>query len=107
MLAIPLKTSQWRKIPLQLNQLASLLRPLPSQGTRVLMSYERLDQPTSPSTKTNKAILDDMGRAYALEDYFKRRADRDQVVLPMTMTANKGVERKKEGQRKARAKYTW
>ncbi|KAI8331356.1 ribosomal protein S5 domain 2-type protein [Chlamydoabsidia padenii] len=189
MLAIPLKTSQWRKITLQLNQLASLPRPLPPQVAQVLALYERFDVTKSAAAATTttskvKTALDDMGRAYAvgrrkessarcwvvkgegkvlvngveLKDYFKRPVDRDQVVLPLAVTelADKYnvwtlvtgggttgqaeaiklgvgkallvhdnelkptlrkagcitrdprvVERKKEGQRKARAKYTW
>ncbi|CAO3592418.1 unnamed protein product [Absidia cylindrospora] len=192
MLAIPLKTSQWRKITLHLNQLASLPRPLPPQVAQFLTIYERLDtsalkqqhqQQQNIDGDVTKA-LDDMGRAYAvgrrkessarcwvvegegkvlvngmeLQDYFQRPVDRDQVVLPLAVTelaekynvwtiVNGGgttgqaeaiklgvgkallihdselkptlrkagcitrdprvVERKKEGQRKARAKYTW
>ncbi|SAL97368.1 hypothetical protein [Absidia glauca] len=187
MLAIPLKTSQWRKITLHLNQLASLPRPLPPQVAQVLALYERSESnptTTTESTSSVKAALDDMGRAYAvgrrkessarcwvvegegkvlvngveLKDYFKRPVDRDQVVLPLAVTElaekynvwtlvtgggttgqaeaiklgvgkallihdaelkptlrkagcitrdPRVVERKKEGQRKARAKYTW
>ncbi|ORZ20328.1 ribosomal protein S5 domain 2-type protein [Absidia repens] len=192
MLAIPLKTSQWRKITLHLNQLASLPRPLPSQVAQVLTVYERFDssalkQQQQQQQNINGGVtkaLDDMGRAYAvgrrkessarcwvvkgegkvlvngmeLQDYFQRPVDRDQVVLPLAVTElaekynvwtivtgggttgqaeaiklgvgkallihdnelkptlrkagcitrdPRVVERKKEGQRKARAKYTW
>lgn len=114
MLAIPLKTSQWRKITLHLNQLASLPRPLPPQVAQVLALYERSESntTTTESTSSVKAALDDMGRAYAvgrrkessarcwvvegegkvlvngveLKDYFKRPIDRDQVVLPLAVT---------------------
>ncbi|KAG0175653.1 37S ribosomal protein S9, mitochondrial [Apophysomyces sp. BC1034] len=181
-LQIPLKTSQWRKITLHLNALASLPKPLPEPVVRVLQKYERFDatQQTSVKSKT----LDELGRAYAvgrrkesiarcwvvegegkilvngveLSSYFQRPSDCDQVTLPLTATENlenynvwavvngggssgqsqavklgvgkallihnselkpilrqagcvtrdpRVVERKKEGQRKARAKYTW
>ncbi|KAI9021538.1 ribosomal protein S9/S16-domain-containing protein [Phycomyces nitens] len=182
MLGIPLKTSQWRKIVGQLNQLASLPAPLPSAVELVLQQYSRFDATQQQTAKPK--TLDDLGRAYAagrrkessarcwvvegegkvlvngesLETYFKRPVDRDEVTLPLKVTENSDkfnvwvsvngggttgqaqaiklgvgkallthnmewkpllreagcitrdprvVERKKEGQRKARARYTW
>ncbi|KAI8147956.1 ribosomal protein S9/S16-domain-containing protein [Fennellomyces sp. T-0311] len=186
MLAIPLKTSQWRKIVLHLNTLASLPKPLPQPVEEALLPYKRYDQEQQQQLQqgTNAKSLDALGRAYAvgrrkessarcwvvegdgqvlingltLEEYFKRPVDRDQVNLPLEVTENKEqynvwalvngggstgqaealklgigrallthnqelkpilrkagcitrdprvVERKKEGQRKARARYTW
>ncbi|KAF7726187.1 37S ribosomal protein S9, mitochondrial [Apophysomyces ossiformis] len=181
-LQIPLKTSQWRKIILHLNALASLPKPLPQPVIRVLQKYERFDSTQQATVKSK--TLDELGRAYAvgrrkesiarcwvvegegkimingteLSSYFQRPSDCDQVTLPLTATENlekynvwavvngggssgqsqaiklgigkallvhndelkpilrqagcitrdpRVVERKKEGQRKARAKYTW
>ncbi|KAI8072762.1 ribosomal protein S5 domain 2-type protein [Gongronella butleri] len=183
MLGIPLKTSQWRKITLHLNQLASLPRPLPPQVEQLLQAYERSMEQATGVTKQSKTI-DDLGRAYAvgrrkessarcwvvegegkimvngieLKDYFQRPVDQDKASLPLEAIDAKNkfnvwslvegggqtgqaeaiklgigrallihdnewkpilrkagcitrdprvVERKKEGQRKARAKYTW
>ncbi|KAL0086597.1 ribosomal protein S9/S16-domain-containing protein [Phycomyces blakesleeanus] len=182
MLGIPLKTSQWRKIVGQLNQLASLPAPHPPAVELVLQQYSRFDAAQQQTAKPK--TLDDLGRAYAagrrkessarcwvvegegkvlvngesLETYFKRPVDRDEVTLPLKVTENSDkfniwvsvngggttgqaqaiklgvgkallthnmewkpllreagcitrdprvVERKKEGQRKARARYTW
>ncbi|CAO3615804.1 unnamed protein product [Cunninghamella echinulata] len=191
MLAIPLKTSQWRKITLHLNQLASLPKPLPNPVQQVLAMYERVDNSSIQQQQQQqdgdikiKKTLDELGRAYAvgrrkessarcwvvegegkilvngmeLDDYFKQPMDREKVSLPLKVTELdekynvwtivKGggstgqadaiklgigkallihdnelkptlrkagcitrdprvVERKKEGQRKARARYTW
>jgi small subunit ribosomal protein S9 len=182
LLSIPLTTSQWRKITLHLNALASLPKPLPAAVASIIEPYERFAIATQQEQK--EQVLDEYGRAYAvgrrkessarcylvegegkilvngmeLNDYFQRSADRNEVNLPLEVTETtdkynawvvvKGggttgqaqavklglgkallvhnnelkpalrqagcitrdprvVERKKEGQRKARAKYTW
>ncbi|KAI7851696.1 ribosomal protein S5 domain 2-type protein [Circinella umbellata] len=185
MLEIPLKTSQWRKIVLHLNTLASLPKPLPAPVEEVLRPYRRYDQQQQTgSVGSSSKTLDALGRAYAvgrrkessarcwvvegdgqvlingvsINDYFQRPVDRDEVNLPLEAIESKDkynvwalvngggstgqaqaiklgvgrallthnpelkpvlrkagcitrdprvVERKKEGQRKARAKYTW
>lgn len=185
LLSIPLTTSQWRKITIHLNALASLPKPLPPSVAQVLETYERFSSVQQQNNSEGKIrTLDEFGRAYAvgrrkessarcylvegegkilvngmeLNEYFQRSVDRDEVKLPLEVTENtekfnawvvvKGggstgqaqaiklglgkallihdselkptlrkagcitrdprvVERKKEGQRKARAKYTW
>ncbi|KAI7875650.1 hypothetical protein K492DRAFT_152512 [Lichtheimia hyalospora FSU 10163] len=186
MLAIPLKTSQWRKIVHHLNALAALPKPLPEAVERALQPYKRYDVNATGAGQFSTGVkaLDDLGRAYAagrrkessarcwvvegdgqilvngmpLNNYFQRPIDRDHVTLPLEATqslekynvwtiVNGGgstgqaeaiklgigrallihdpelkpllrqagcitrdprvVERKKEGQRKARARYTW
>ncbi|KAI9323524.1 ribosomal protein S5 domain 2-type protein [Dichotomocladium elegans] len=183
MLAIPLKTSQWRKIVLHLNRLASLPKPLPEPVEQALQPYRRYDA-AEQDRAANVKSLDALGRAYAvgrrkessarcwvvegdgqvlvngvsLHEYFQRPVDRAEVTLPLEVTENmqnynvwalvngggstgqaqaiklgvgrallthnhelkptlrkagcitrdpRVVERKKEGQRKARARYTW
>ncbi|KAI9263209.1 ribosomal protein S5 domain 2-type protein [Phascolomyces articulosus] len=187
MLEIPLKTSQWRKIVLHLNSLASLPKPLPVPVEAALRPYRRYDQQQQQQGANGASpskTLDALGRAYAvgrrkessarcwvvegdgkvlingvsMQEYFQRPVDRDQVQLPLEVTELKDqynvwalvngggstgqaeaiklgvgrallthneelkpilrkagcitrdprvVERKKEGQRKARARYTW
>ncbi|KAG1421673.1 hypothetical protein G6F59_006585 [Rhizopus arrhizus] len=182
LLSIPLTTSQWRKITIHLNALASLPKPLPAPVAHILAPYERHHIAQNKEIKVRS--LDEYGRAYAvgrrkessarcylvegegkilvngveLDSYFQRPVDRDEVTLPLEVTETKDkfnawvvvtgggstgqaqaiklglgrallvhdaelkqtlrkagcitrdprvVERKKEGQRKARAKYTW
>ncbi|KAL4210976.1 ribosomal protein S5 domain 2-type protein [Rhizopus microsporus] len=182
LLSIPLTTSQWRKITIHLDALASLPKPLPPAVAKVLEPYQR--EQTTQQKETKIRTLDEYGRAYAvgrrkessascylvegegkilvngmeLHEYFQRPVDRDEVTLPLEVTESIGkynawilvrgggstgqaqaiklglgrallihnselkptlrkagcitrdprvVERKKEGQRKARAKYTW
>ncbi|KAI9490977.1 ribosomal protein S9/S16-domain-containing protein [Zychaea mexicana] len=184
MLAIPLKTSQWRKIVLHLNALSALPKPLPAPVEEALKPYRRYDGQQQQTTGSTLKALDALGRAYAvgrrkessarcwvvegdgqvlingqpLEEYFQRPVDRDEVNLPLEAIESKDrynvwalvngggstgqaqavklgvgrallthnqelkpilrkagcitrdprvVERKKEGQRKARARYTW
>ncbi|KAG2177095.1 hypothetical protein INT43_007751 [Umbelopsis isabellina] len=181
-LGIPLTTSQWRKIVMQLNQLASLPKPLPPQVEAELAKYTRYD--TTQQQQVKRKELDEMGRAFAvgrrkessarcyvvegegkimvngqeLGTYFNRLVDREEVTWPFESTDTLGkynawiivegggqtgqaqaiklglgkallvhdaelkptlrkagcitrdprvVERKKEGQKGARAKYTW
>ncbi|KAI9263743.1 ribosomal protein S9/S16-domain-containing protein [Sporodiniella umbellata] len=182
LLSIPLTTSQWRKITIHLDSLASLPQPLPAPVRQILEPYQR--NATTQNKEAVQRTLDEFGRAYAvgrrkessarctliegdgkilvngieLENYFQRPVDRDEVTLPLEVTETSGkfnawilvsgggstgqaqaiklglgrallihdselkqtlrkagcitrdprvVERKKEGQRKARAKYTW
>ncbi|ORZ03570.1 ribosomal protein S9/S16-domain-containing protein [Syncephalastrum racemosum] len=182
-LAIPLKTSQWRKIVAHLNSLTSLPHPLPAPILEAIEPYRRADLDQREHA-TKVKTLDDMGRALGvgrrkessarcyvvegdgqvlingtpLHEYFKRPIDQAEVTLPLQVTENtdkyniwalvegggntgqaqaiklgvarallvhnadwkptlrqagcitrdpRVVERKKEGQRKARAKYTW
>lgn len=115
MLAIPLKTSQWRKIVHHLNALASLPKPLPEAVERALQPYKRYDVNTTGAggeSSNGVKTLDELGRAYAagrrkessarcwvvegdgqilvngvpLNNYFQRPIDRDQVTLPLEAT---------------------
>lgn len=115
MLGIPLKTSQWRKIVIHLNKLASLPKPLPEAVEKVLEPYRRVDAATLERQAGQKKTLDELGRAYAvgrrkessarcwvvegdgqvrvngqtLEEYFQRSVDRDEVLLPLEATENR------------------
>jgi small subunit ribosomal protein S9 len=113
-LGIPLTTSQWRKIVMQLNQLASLPKPLPPQVEAELAKYTRYD--TTQQQQVKRKELDDMGRAFAvgrrkessarcyivegegkilvngqeLGAYFNRLVDREEVTLPFESTSTLG-----------------
>ena len=116
MLAIPLKTSQWRKIVAHLNTLAALPKPLPQPVEQALAPYQRYDQEQQQQQQASTSkTLDALGRAFAvgrrkessarcyvvegdgqvlvngmtLEEYFKRPVDRDEVKLPLEVTENK------------------
>ena len=116
MLEIPLKTSQWRKIVLHLNTLASLPKPLPAPVEEVLRPYRRYDQQQqTDSAGSSSKTLDALGRAYAvgrrkessarcwvvegdgqilingvsINDYFQRPVDRDEVNLPLEAIESK------------------
>lgn len=114
MLAIPLKTSQWRKIVHHLNALASLPKPLPEAVERALQPYKRYDANATGAGESSDGVkgLDELGRAYAagrrkessarcwvvegdgqilvngmpLKNYFQRPIDRDHVTLPLEAT---------------------
>lgn len=113
LLAIPLTTSQWRKITSHLSALASLPRPLPPSVVKILEPYQRFD--ATQNKQIQVKTLDELGRAYAvgrrkessarcylvegegkvlvngmeLNEYFQRSVDRDEVTLPLDVTENK------------------
>lgn len=113
-LGIPLTTSQWRKIVMQLNQLASLPKPLPPQVEAELAKYTRYD--TTQQQQVKRKELDEMGRAFAvgrrkessarcyvvegegkimvngqeLGTYFNRLVDREEVTWPFESTDTLG-----------------
>lgn len=112
-LAIPLKTSQWRKIVAHLNSLTSLPHPLPAPILEAIEPYRRADLDQREHA-TRVKTLDDMGRALGvgrrkessarcyvvegdgqvlingtpLHDYFKRPVDQAEVTLPLQVTEN-------------------